>query len=161
VIALSKAWICGRSLAGIAGSNHAGGMDVRVLWVLCVVRLRSLGRADPSSRRVVPSVLWLCAISKSQQGGELGPVELSNHGGGDEGTNKYEAKLSAIRPSIVITNFIELCVVPFLRCSHLFTTVKWQISTFGFNSINHFAYAPESSRVVSENKALPHNTGLQ
>ena len=24
----SKAWVCGRSLAGIAGSNLSGGMDV-------------------------------------------------------------------------------------------------------------------------------------
>jgi hypothetical protein len=28
VTAPSKAWVCGRSLAGIAGSNTAGGMDV-------------------------------------------------------------------------------------------------------------------------------------
>jgi hypothetical protein len=27
VAALFKAWVCGRSLAGIAGSNPAGGMD--------------------------------------------------------------------------------------------------------------------------------------
>ena len=26
-----KAWVCGRSLAGIAGSNPAGGMDVCLL----------------------------------------------------------------------------------------------------------------------------------
>jgi hypothetical protein len=35
VVALSKAWVCGCSLAGIAGSNLAGGMDVslmRVVW---------------------------------------------------------------------------------------------------------------------------------
>jgi len=32
------AWFYGRSLAGIAGSNSAGGMDVCLLWVLCVVR---------------------------------------------------------------------------------------------------------------------------
>ena len=31
----SKARVCGRSLAGIAGSNPAGGMDV---CVLCVVQ---------------------------------------------------------------------------------------------------------------------------
>jgi len=31
----SEAWVCGRSLAGIAGSNPAGGMDVCLLWVLC------------------------------------------------------------------------------------------------------------------------------
>jgi len=31
VAARSKAWVCGRSLAGIAGSNPTGGMDVCVL----------------------------------------------------------------------------------------------------------------------------------
>ena len=34
----STAWVFGRSLAGIVGSNPAGGMDVCLLWVLCVVR---------------------------------------------------------------------------------------------------------------------------
>jgi len=38
VAARSKASVCGRSLAGIVGSNPARGMDVCVLWVLCVVR---------------------------------------------------------------------------------------------------------------------------
>jgi len=35
--ALPKSWMCGHSLAGIAGSIHAGGMDVCQLLVLCVV----------------------------------------------------------------------------------------------------------------------------
>ena len=34
VAARSKAWVCGRWLAGIAGSNRAGGMDVCLLWGL-------------------------------------------------------------------------------------------------------------------------------
>jgi hypothetical protein len=34
----SKAWVCCRLLAGIVGSNPVGGMDVCLLWVLCVVR---------------------------------------------------------------------------------------------------------------------------
>jgi hypothetical protein len=38
VTALSKACVYGRSPAGIAGLNPAGGMDVCLLWVLCVVR---------------------------------------------------------------------------------------------------------------------------
>jgi hypothetical protein len=38
VAARAKAWVCGRSLAGIACSNPYGGMDVCLLWVLCVVR---------------------------------------------------------------------------------------------------------------------------
>jgi len=38
VAARFEAWVCGRSLAGIAGSNSAGDMNVRLLWVLFVVR---------------------------------------------------------------------------------------------------------------------------
>jgi len=34
----SKAWVCGRSLVGTAGSNLAGGLDVCLLWVLCLLR---------------------------------------------------------------------------------------------------------------------------
>jgi hypothetical protein len=33
--ARSKAWFCGRSLAGIVGSNPAEGMDICLLWVVC------------------------------------------------------------------------------------------------------------------------------
>ena len=36
--ARSKARVYGRSPAEIVGSNPAGGMDVCLLWVLCVVR---------------------------------------------------------------------------------------------------------------------------
>ena len=52
--ARSEAWVCGRSLLEIVGSNPAGAMDV---CLLCVVRYRSLGRADHSSRGVLPSVI--------------------------------------------------------------------------------------------------------
>jgi hypothetical protein len=38
VAARSNMWVCGRSIAGIAGSNHAVGMDVCILSVLCVAR---------------------------------------------------------------------------------------------------------------------------
>jgi hypothetical protein len=34
VAARSKAWVCGRSPADTVGSNHTGGMDVCLLWVL-------------------------------------------------------------------------------------------------------------------------------
>ena len=34
--ARSKAWVCCRSPAEIVGSNPAGGIDVCLLWVLCV-----------------------------------------------------------------------------------------------------------------------------
>jgi hypothetical protein len=42
VAELSKAWVCSRSPAGIAGSNPSGGMDVCLLWVLCVLSGRDL-----------------------------------------------------------------------------------------------------------------------
>jgi hypothetical protein len=34
----SKAWVCSQSLAGIAGPNPAGGVDVCLLWVLSIAR---------------------------------------------------------------------------------------------------------------------------
>ena len=34
----SKAWVCCRSIAGIASSNPAEGMDVSLLCLLCVVQ---------------------------------------------------------------------------------------------------------------------------
>jgi len=37
----SKASVCDHSLAGIVGSNPAEGINVCLLWVLCVVRKRS------------------------------------------------------------------------------------------------------------------------
>jgi len=46
--ARSKAWVCSRSLAGTAGPKPTGGMDVCLLWVLCVVRKRFLRWSDPS-----------------------------------------------------------------------------------------------------------------
>jgi hypothetical protein len=55
VAARSKAWICGRSLAAIAGSNPAGGMDVCcVLWCQVEVsaRGRSLVQRSPTERGV-------------------------------------------------------------------------------------------------------------
>ena len=38
VASRSKAWVYGRSLAGIAGSNPAGEMVICLLWVLFAVR---------------------------------------------------------------------------------------------------------------------------
>ena len=48
---------CGRSPAEILGSNPTGGMDICLLWVSCVVRYRSVPRADHSSSGVLPTVV--------------------------------------------------------------------------------------------------------
>jgi hypothetical protein len=39
VVAWYKTWVCGRSLAGIAGSNPAEGMGVCLLRVSCVLQV--------------------------------------------------------------------------------------------------------------------------
>ena len=51
-----KVWVYGYSLAEVAGSNLAKGMDVCLLWVLGVLRWRSPRRAYYSSRGVLPTV---------------------------------------------------------------------------------------------------------
>jgi hypothetical protein len=64
VAARSKAWVCGHWLAGIAGSYSAGGMDIILLTVLCVLREGFLRWADHSSRVVIPSVVCQSVIVK-------------------------------------------------------------------------------------------------
>jgi len=49
----SMAWVCGRSLAGIAGSNPTGNMDMSFVCVLSGTGLRdvqSLFRRSPAER---------------------------------------------------------------------------------------------------------------
>ena len=41
----SQAWVCSRSLAGNAGSNTAGGMDVCLSVVCCQVEVSATGRS--------------------------------------------------------------------------------------------------------------------
>jgi hypothetical protein len=41
VAARSKAWVYGLTLAEIAGSNSAAGMDACLLWMLCVVQVEA------------------------------------------------------------------------------------------------------------------------
>jgi len=64
VAARSKAQIYGRSLVGVAGLHPANGMDTCHLWVLWVIRKRSLRQTDPLSRGFLPSAVFLCVISK-------------------------------------------------------------------------------------------------
>jgi len=73
VAARSKAWIRGRSLAGIAGSNPASSVDVCLFWLFYVVR-GLLRLADHSPRGMLPSVVCLSVISKPQQWGGLVPA---------------------------------------------------------------------------------------
>ena len=54
---------CGLSLAGVASSNPAETFNVFLLWVSYGVSYRSLRWADPSSREVVPTVVYHCVIT--------------------------------------------------------------------------------------------------
>jgi len=76
--ARSKAWFYGRLLARIAGSNPAGCMDVCLLWMLGVVRKRSLWRTDRLSRGVIPSVVCLRMMEEPYREC-LGSLDLSSH----------------------------------------------------------------------------------
>ena len=64
--ARSKVWVWIRSLVGIAGTNPVGGVDICFLRVLCVVRWRSLQRAEPSSRRVLQYVYVSLSMVRSK-----------------------------------------------------------------------------------------------
>jgi len=57
---LSRRAAAGRLPAEILGSNPTGGMDICTLCVSCVVRYKSLRRADHSSRGVLPTLLCRC-----------------------------------------------------------------------------------------------------
>jgi len=71
VAARLKAWVSGRSFAGVAGWNPAGGMDVCLLCVLC--RWKFLQRTDHSSRGVQRIVVCLSVIvtHKKWEGADL------------------------------------------------------------------------------------------
>jgi hypothetical protein len=60
------AWVCGRSLAVIAGSNPASSMDVCLFLMWCLVRHSSLCRTYHSTREVLPRVVCLSIIAKSR-----------------------------------------------------------------------------------------------
>jgi hypothetical protein len=62
VAARSKAWVCGLSLAGISGSNPAGGMDVLSLVSVSCCQVEALQHTNLSSREVLPSVVCLSVI---------------------------------------------------------------------------------------------------
>jgi len=60
VAARSVTLVYGHLFAVIASSNPAGDVDVCLLRVLCVVRERSMRRADHLSRGVLPTVVRRC-----------------------------------------------------------------------------------------------------
>ena len=76
--ARSKAWVCGRPFSGIAGSNLVEGMDVCLLWVLCV----GLITHAEESYRVVCVCVWLCSLDNEEVQAHWGCGAIGGGGGG-------------------------------------------------------------------------------
>ena len=70
-----KAWVCGCSLAGIAGSIPAGRMDI------CLCEYCVLSGDWPITGQEKSYRVWnyLTAVTKLRQGGDLGPSGLSGY----------------------------------------------------------------------------------
>ena len=66
--------VCCRLIAGIAVSNPAGDMYVRLLCLLCVVQAATFATSWSVVRRGPIRCVWLCVICKPQQWGRLGPI---------------------------------------------------------------------------------------
>jgi len=62
VAARSKAWVCGRSPTEIMGLNPTAGMDICLLWVLCVLSGRGLCD-EPITRPEESYRLWCVVVS--------------------------------------------------------------------------------------------------
>jgi hypothetical protein len=62
VAARYKAWVCGRSVPGITGSNSTGGSDIRFLLLLFFARYRYLRGADNSTRGDLQDAVFLIVI---------------------------------------------------------------------------------------------------
>jgi len=78
VAALSKELVCGRSLAGIVGSNPAGAWK-SVCYECCVLS----GRGLCFGLHTCPEESYLvcvCVIMNHRQRGGLGPLGLSHQG---------------------------------------------------------------------------------
>jgi hypothetical protein len=88
--------VCGRSLAGMAGSNPAGLMDVFPSVVFCQVEVSAAGSL--LVQRVPPSMLCLSMISKPHRG-RIRPLGLSIH------TRKIFTEIRAVMKQSVNLNW--------------------------------------------------------
>ena len=98
VAARSKVLVCGRSLAGIVGSNSAEGIDVCLLWVLSVLKDREVSRPSWSlvQGRVLPRVVcgrvWSWSSTMRRPWPTMGCYAMGGGVGGNPHTN-YEPLL--------------------------------------------------------------------
>ena len=126
-------WVCGRLVVGISGSNPVRGMDFCLLWVFCVVKFKSLRRADHSSRGVLQSVVCLSVISKPRQERELSSLLLSSH----EKKNVISIRCR-IFPGFFKVYVLNASVV--LVFSHPQPLSRWGRICCGFHGARRFVY---------------------
>jgi hypothetical protein len=104
----------GRSPTETVGTNPAGGRNVSMLWVLCVVRYRSLRRTDLSSREVLPTVVCLCDLEPSSM---RRPWSTGGGGGGCR-TKKKQTK-----------NSVKSCCIQMMLCPVTFMFDSFYVRT--------------------------------
>ena len=124
----SKAWVCGRSLPGIVGSNPAGVVEVWLVWMLlcCQVEVSASGWSL-IQRHPTDCGASLYVISEPWQRGGLGQLGLYSHEGKKLCLKKYTWSDNKVR---------ELIAVKVLHTSLLNTTVvAFKVLPFG-------SYAP-------------------
>ena len=127
VAAQSKARICGRPLAVIAGSNPSGGMDV--CGEYCVVRWRSVRQADRLSGGVLPSVVCLSVIVLPRQWGGPGSLGAVAPWQNRIPVNRYQSRSSS------------LCTVHHL----LLFSPSWTPAPY-FQTVCFLSHYPDASR---------------
>ena len=109
------------------GFEFFRGMDVYLLWVLCVVRWSSLQRADPSSSGVLPSVcVSLCVISCNNNPPHLNWLVRERS---DEERQKERKKIKTLHPQpgiMALRKIVACCCGNYIKytCSFCERYVK-------------------------------------
>ena len=85
-------------------------MDVCLLWILCVVRYRSLWRADHSSGGTLPTVVHRTCTRNLRNEEAVAYVVLQHHRGGKKSLNKGWLWVVGRRGLVFCTGIFELRV---------------------------------------------------
>jgi len=140
VAAWSKVWVSGYSLAGIVGSNPAGGhWNLSLVCVVCC-QIEYLLRADQSSRGVLPSVVWPVSVIKKPHKGRPWPGNDSKRTGGGGGGDSF--------------NWRKCCKSPYY---HQRKKLIYYQTYFSYSkSINYSSTSYRNKRLFENNLKYPY-----
>ena len=114
-------------------------MNVCLLWVFCVVRQRSLRRADHSSRRVLPTVVRRCVWSRNLKNEEaMTRVGSQRH---SKKKKKYIYIYIYIDTAYTVFSFLPVC------CQA--NPTKWLESAFSWEEIVICDFLPDSLSIIT------------